>query len=116
MRNHAFVRRVIPNADADQQRAVKPPAILIRAFQINVGGPFRTFQYRKMRRAGIEPHIENVVFLPPFRSAAGAFGSRGQQLFRRVLVPGVRTLFLKPLHDVAQRRKILQARALQASQ
>jgi len=63
--DHAAIRRGIADPGRDQQGAVKPAAVLIRALKINVCGPLRAFQHGQVRRAGIEPDIENVVFLAP---------------------------------------------------
>ncbi len=108
MGHHAAIRRLVADARGDQQRTVKPPAILVGPLQINVRGPFVAFQHSEMRRPGIEPHVQNVVFLTPFFRTARTFCSRGQQLLRGVFVPGVSALFFKPLHHVAQRHKIIE--------
>src|SRR5262249_50569990 len=86
----------------------EPAAILIRAFEVDVGGPLSAFEYRKVRGAGVEPDIENVVLLAPFHRAARAFRSSGQKLFRRMRVPGVGAFLFEPLHHVAKRGEVLQ--------
>src|SRR5712672_4810699 len=63
-----------------------------------------------MRRAGIEPDIENVIFLAPLGCSAGALSSGGQEFLGSVPVPGVRAFFFKPTHHVAQRLVIFEAR------
>src|SRR6266403_3488679 len=63
-----------------------------------------------MRRAGIEPDIQNVIFLAPLGFAAGALSSGGQEFLGSVLVPGVRAFLFKPTHHVAQRLVIFEAR------
>src|SRR5882672_7529489 len=64
-----------------------------------------------MRRAGIEPDIQDVVFLAPLGCAAGALSSCWQEFLRSVLVPGVRAFLFKPTHHVAQRLEIFEAGA-----
>src|SRR5258705_1006301 len=64
-----------------------------------------------MRGAGIEPDIQNVVFLAPLGCAAGALSSGGQEFLGSMLVPGVRAFLFKPTHHVAQRLVIFEARA-----
>src|SRR5258708_33834465 len=64
-----------------------------------------------MRGAGIEPDIQNVVFLAPLGSPAGALSSGGQELLGSVLVPSVRAFLFKPTHHVAQCLVIFEARA-----
>src|SRR5215472_14614647 len=61
-----------------------------------------------MRGAGVEPHVENVVFLAPLPCSARAFRAWGKQLFRRVLIPGVSAFFFKPFDDAAESGEILQ--------
>ena len=48
---------------------MEPAAMLVRAFEIQVGWPFQIgalFQAKGMGGAGIEPHVENVAHLLPF--------------------------------------------------
>src|SRR5947208_13930717 len=49
---------------------MKPAAMLVRAFEIERGRPFQfrsLLQDESMRRAGIEPHLDDVRDLVPFR-------------------------------------------------
>ena len=119
VRQHVSVRRAAVHADADQQRALEPAAILVGAFQIHVGGPgkigrgrIRRIEHGQMRRAGIEPDVENVGFLAPAGLAAfRAARARGKQFFRRVRVPGVRAFFLEKGQHVAKRLGVIEQRA-----
>src|SRR5713226_5556729 len=88
---------------------MEPAAILIGAFEINVGGPLGALQHGEIRRAGIEPHIQNVVFLAPLRRPTRAPRACRQQFLRTVFVPGVGAFFFKPFHDIAQRFEIFEA-------
>src|SRR5208337_3258078 len=97
-----------PDADRDQQRTVEPPAILVWTFQIDIGGPLLTMENGEVRRAGIEPHVQNVVFLAPFGSAARAFCAGRQKFLGRMRVPRVCAFLLKPLHNIAQRGEITE--------
>ncbi len=76
--DHAAIRRSVADARRNKQRAVEPAAILIWAFEINVRRPFGALQHGQIRGAGIEPHIQNVVFLAPLRHAARARRVGGQ--------------------------------------
>ena len=46
VRDDSAIRRRVARAGGHQQRAMEPAAILIRSFEVNIGGPFRAFQYR----------------------------------------------------------------------
>jgi len=51
---------------ATRSETVEPAAVLIGTFEINIGRPFITVENGKIGRAGIEPDVENVIFLAPF--------------------------------------------------
>src|SRR6267143_4756723 len=68
--HNTAIRRTVTHAGGYKQRTVEPAAILIGAFEINVRGPLGPLQYGEIRRAGIKPHIENVVLFAPFCRAA----------------------------------------------
>ena len=106
----AAIGRSVAHSGGHEQRTVEPAAILVWSFEINVRGPLRALQHGKIRGAGIEPHIQNVVFLPPFCRAAGASCAGRKPFFRRVLVPRVGAFPLEPFHDVAERLEILEPR------
>ena len=73
VRGATAVRRAAAQPHADQQRTLEPAAILVAAFQIEIGRPAQPVlfvQRREMARAGIEPDIENVVLFGEFRCPA----------------------------------------------
>ena len=73
VRQHLVERRAAARADADEQRAVEPAAMLIAAFEIDVGRPVMILaerQHRLVARSGIEPHVEDVAFALEFGAAA----------------------------------------------
>src|SRR5262249_17532950 len=88
-----------------------PATILVRPFKVDISGPLVAMKNGQVRRARVEPYVENVVFLAPLGLAARAFRSGGQQFFRRVFVPGVCAFFFEPLDHVSQQPKILEALA-----
>src|SRR5579863_9695854 len=96
MSYHAAVGRVIAHASSDQQRTVEPTSILVRAFEVDIGGPFVALQNREMRGAGIEPYIENVIFFAPSGRAARTFRVRRQKFFGGMLVPSVGAFAFEP--------------------
>ena len=117
MRHHLLVRSAAARADADEQRALEPAAELVGAFEIHLRGPVEPIglgQHGKMRRAGLEPHVEDVVLLLQLRGAARAVRSGRQQLLRRVRVPRVRAFALEKRQHVAQRGRVRQIVALAA--
>ena len=68
VRHHRVIGRAAARAACLEQRGLEPAAMLVRAFEIEVGRPFEIgplFQHERMRRAGIEPDIENVGDLLP---------------------------------------------------
>src|SRR5580704_12291316 len=64
-----------------------------------------------MRRAGIEPDIEDVRFFPPFCLTAGAVRSRRQQFFGGMSEPGVGAFAFKKRQNMAQHGGVLQLSA-----
>ncbi len=109
VRDYAAKRRFVLDARGHEKGAVEPAAILVRALEVNVSRPLRTLQDRQVRGAGIEPHVENIVFLAPLCRTAGALCSGRQKLVWRVLIPRIGALFFKPTHNVAQSAEIFQA-------
>ncbi len=70
VRQHRAIRRAAARAAAFQQRRLEPAAMLVGAFEIEIGAirfrPLRfdgIFHRKDMGRAGIEPDIQNVVDL-----------------------------------------------------
>ena len=67
------VRRAAARAFADQQRAVEPAAVLVRAFKIQVGGKAQLgtlFKHSGKACAGVKPDIKDVGFALPVIAAA----------------------------------------------
>src|SRR4030043_284809 len=66
--NAGPVRRGALGADADDQGAVEPAAVLVVAFDVDIRGPgkVRTPPENGMARPGLEPDIEDgVLFFAP---------------------------------------------------
>ena len=63
MRQHLAERGAAARAQTDEQRALKPAAMLVAAFEIHVGRPGQLRpdrQHRLVARTRVEPHVENV--------------------------------------------------------
>ena len=65
MRQNGVERRATTGADRFKQARMEPAAMLVAAFQIQIGRPRQTagFQREGVRRAALEPHIHNVHHL-----------------------------------------------------
>ena len=68
VRQQRLVRCAAVDGAAGEQRALEPAAMLVGAFEIEVGrvgelGLMRTAQDARMRHAGIEPDVERVAHL-----------------------------------------------------
>ena len=108
--DHDVERRLPARAAGFQQRRLKPAAVLVGAFEIHHrlvaavvlaadAGERRkvcgVFEHEGVRRAGIEPDVENVVdFLPAF---VGELTEK--TLARARPVPGIGALFLEGIDD-----------------
>ncbi len=60
---HLVERRASARADADEQRALEPAAMLVAALEVDVGRPAMVFaerQHRLVARARVEPDVEDV--------------------------------------------------------
>ncbi len=72
---------------------MEPPAVLVRAFQVQIGGPpalTARLQNRRVADAGLEPDIQDVLFfLKGVPSAFPADRARRHQILRRLLKPHV---------------------------
>jgi hypothetical protein len=81
---HGLVGRHAARADGDQKRAVEPAAVLVRALQVHVRREAAfgaLLDHGGEARAGVEPHVQDVVLLLPVRAAAvGAGPARGHAL------------------------------------
>ena len=79
MRQHRLERRHAARADRFQQRGLEPAAMLVGAFQIEVGRPGQAarLQHEGVGRAGLEPDIDDVHhLLVVVRVAIGAEEAR----------------------------------------
>ena len=66
MGHHIFKRRDTACRAGFEQGGMKPAAMLVRAFQINIGRPVQVvafFQHKGVCRAAVKPDIENVCDL-----------------------------------------------------
>ena len=101
VRDHLAVGRAAARAEADEQRALKPAAVLIAALEVQVRrprelGPDR--QHGFMARTGVEPHIEDVHLAFEARPAARRTGEPGgHELVDGSLVPRVGAIRLEHL-------------------
>ena len=92
-------RRAAARAQADEQRALEPAAMLVAPFEIDVGGPRQLGPHREhrlMARPRVEPDVENVHLA--LEMAAAALGTReagGNEILRRTLVPRVGAVLLE---------------------
>ena len=115
MREHNVERRAAARAATFEKRRLKPAAMLVGAFEIHhrlvaarffntMGLPLdvserrkvlRVLEHESMRRAGIEPDVENIVdFLPV------VLGELAEEAFARArLIPGVGALLFERLDD-----------------
>ena len=87
-----FIGRAAFDADADKERAVEPPSVLIMAFDVDIRGPGKVGSLAEhgMTRSRLEPDIEDVVFFRKLPGTAlGAASLRGQKLRGAPLIPGV---------------------------
>src|SRR3546814_4132524 len=90
---------------------MEPAAMLGGAFQIEVGRPFQVravLQRECVRRARVEPDVENVADLRP------AFaGARSEEAFTRTLrKPGIGAFLFEGFEDAGIDRFVLQYLAL----
>ncbi len=113
MRQHNVIGRAAARAAGFQQRGMEPAAMLIRALEIEhliraavalafdsreAGKMRRVLEREGMRRAGVEPHVENIVDLLVI---GGLVVGREETLRRAFLVPGVGALLLEGFHDAS---------------
>ena len=97
-------RAVSGCADGDQQARLEPAAVLIRALDIDVGGPVRgvvALQEGDVGRAGVKPAVERVAFLVEGLAAAvRADEALRDQLHRVLLKPDIGAVIQEQLGDV----------------
>ena len=86
-------RRRAARAEADEQRALEPAAMLVAALEIDVGRPGQLGpegQHRLVARPGVEPDVEDVALAFERGAAARRAGhALGDELLDRPLVPRV---------------------------
>ena len=104
---HGVVGRAAARAAALQQRGMEPAAMLVRAFEIEVGRPLQVgiaLQHEGVRRAGVEPDVEDVrdllVVVGIVLVAEEALG--------RALEPGVGAFGFEGLDDAVDHLGIAQ--------
>ena len=112
-------RRAAPRAQADEQRALEPAAVLIAALEVEVGRPRQLRaerQHRLVARTRVEPHVEDVALPLELRAAARrARQSVGDELLDRPFVPGVGAVDVEdPGGALDERRRQERLAALRA--
>ena len=90
-----------------QKRGLEPTAVLIRALQINVGGPElggAVHQRRIMGGAGVKPAVQSILLLGKDLATAMRTGQPlGDQLHGILLEPDIGTVLVKELRDLLNR-------------
>ena len=106
---HLPIGRRSVRPEADEQRALKPPAVLIAAFQVHVRRPRQvrpSGQHGLMARSRIEPHIENVPLALEFSAAARRTGQPlWKELLDRAFVPGVSAIRVEDTRRLLDERR-----------
>ena len=91
--------RLAASTDGSQQRGLEPSAVLIRAFQIQIGRPnvfILILHHRKVRGAGVKPTVQSIGLLHEVNAAAmGAGKALGQKLCGTLFVPHVGAVLTK---------------------
>jgi hypothetical protein len=94
VRQHLAEGRVAARAETDQERAMKPPTMLVAALEVHIRRPRQLRaerQDRLMARPRVEPDVEDVFLALEGRSAARwATEPGGGEVLDWSLVPGVR--------------------------
>ena len=115
VRDHLPVGRRVVRAHADQQRRVEPAAVLVAALQVHVGRPaqpFAALQHGRVRRARVEPDVEDVRLLAERAAAAlRAAEALGQQRRGVAVVPGVGALALEHVRHAPRQLRTEQGLA-----
>src|SRR5262249_44301474 len=109
--------RTAARAEADEERALKPAAVLVAAFEIHVRRPGQLRpegQHSLMARPGVEPDVEDVSLALERRAAAvRTFQTDREELFNRPLPPShrpVRVEYRRRLLDQFRRHDCRAAR------
>src|SRR5664280_718828 len=93
---------------ADEERRLEPTTVLVVRLEVEVRGPGHSREppvvaHGKVRRARVEPDVEDVALLLPRRAAAlGAHEAGGRKVGDRTRVPRVRALGGEPLLDAGE--------------
>ena len=101
VREQRLVGRGVVHHARGEQRRVEPAAVLVRAFQVQVGREggviaVRAAQHRLVRGAGIEPHVQRVLaFLV-------LVGLVAQQITRIQRLPDLDAVLLHQIGDLVQ--------------
>src|SRR5208283_3262843 len=92
----ATIGRPTLRPNRTEQGRVKPSAMLITAFQVEISRPGKSWlaaQHRCLARTRLEPHVNNVHLLAELGAAAlRTLCPRRQDVFCRMPVPGVGAL------------------------
>src|SRR5438128_5951964 len=113
VREHGLVRRAPVSGDAGQQRAVEPAAVLVGAFQVEIGRPpalprrlAPRLEDRRVAHPGLEPHVQDVPLLVEVPAAALRAGCAWRQQFSSLpFEPDVGTVLLDQLGDMLDDRR-----------
>ena len=85
---------------------MKPAAILVAAFDIEISGPMEAVLFcenGEMARSGIKPNVENVVFFGEFVVATGGTAGFGRKKFSGgAFVPDVRGMSTEKIDNAAE--------------
>ena len=109
VRHHRLVGRAAARAAGFQQRGMEPAAMLVRAFEIDVGRPGEVLVLARLQaegvgRAGIEPDIDDVLdLLELVRIVVVAEEAR-----RRRLEPGIGAFAAEGVDDALHHLRIAQ--------
>ncbi len=127
VRQHRVIGRAAARAAAFEKRGMEPAAMLVGAFEIKRSRPFQVrplLQHEGVGRAGIEPDVEDVVDLLPFRRIEGIAEKRSlAPSANQASAPssaegrddaGVDRLVLQDLAGLAVRRRRRSARPRRA--
>src|SRR5438445_10286801 len=113
VREHGLVRRAPVGGDAGQQRAVEPAAVLVGAFQVEIGRPpvlpgrlAPRLEDRRVAHPGLEPHVQYVPLLVEVPAAALRAGCAWRQQFSSLpFEPDVGAVLLDQLGDMLDDRR-----------
>ncbi len=99
---HRLVRSRPPGADRGQKSALEPAPVLIAPLQIEIGRACQLgtlLQHRRKAHPGVEPDIEDILFLDQFAGSAGATGLRADKIGERPGEPGIGPLAAENFGD-----------------